>query len=179
MSCDEKPFFKPTALSVKNSPVNRLVGVADRLRNLTAQLGLRQYTVKVIRTAWTSGIRGRGQEAVTSIVDILPVPRVAGVGNLSELMQQIGLDEEGDLVLYGISGTYDENTLSGVGPDGNEPGPGESVFWEIEYIATNASEPQKRRFTLSGVPEYQPGKLQWVVRLKRQRQDRSRNGDPN
>lgn len=171
MSC-KPPCKTQTVEDFKNSVVAKLQPVADSMRCLTAEFGLRPYIVRILRTRWSLGERGRGVPVITSILTLEPTPAVTGLGSLGEILRQVGLDEQGSVSLSGISGSYTEEELFGQDPPPNDD---EELFWEIEFLASG--KPIKRRFTLFGAPERRMGKLDWAVTLQRARRDRDEQGD--
>ena len=157
-----------------------LIGVADGLRDLYTQFGLRPYRVALVRTRWSGGRRGIGVEIVISSTNLLPTPKMTDMAALTEINSAIGLDETGEVVLTEVSGAFTEDQLRGH-PFGNgEPVfPDEQFYYEIEFPpACAGKDGERRRFTVKGAPMYFADRFQWNIRLEKQRQDRSRYGDP-
>lgn len=175
--CGGNEFTEPSALDLQNTLARKLIRVVDNLRNLRVQFGLRVYEVHFVRTRWTGGVRGSGEEYVVSDEPILPVPLITDINGLTETMIGIGIDEIGTLVLSEVSGRYTEDYLRGVGPDGSQIPPDENVYYEVYFPAVPGGEPQRRRFQLRSAPGYSAERFQWTLSLERARLDRTRSGD--
>jgi hypothetical protein len=147
------------------------------LRDLRVRFGLRPYIVRIIRTQWTTGERGEGAEYVSHVLDLLPTPLVADLSALTEIVQPIGLDEIGSVVLSEISGRYTEDQLRGLDIDGTPVGEDEQIFYEIEFPRPDGRAGERRRFFLRSAPAYQPERFQWTLRLEQAREGRSRAGE--
>lgn len=185
MATSPTGFTVPDGNLITRSVVRKLHAVADTVRDLKVKLGLRTYSVRVVRQRWTGKFRGQGAPE-TWTMDILPVPRVEGIESLFEVVGAAGKREEGVVVVDQISLRYTEAQLQGwddaapvldsglatVAPDARD-----EVFWEIELVAPDGQPSQKRRFSLARAPEYMAGKLYWRVTLERAQGDRERNGD--
>lgn len=176
MSCDDGKFTL-LGSDIRNTLARKLISVADRLRDLQTRFGLRPYIVRIIRTKWTGGIRGVGEEIITHQRDILPTPKVSDMASLAQIVQPIGLDEVGSLQLAEISGRYTEDELRGLDHEGVGPEPDEQVFYEIEYPNQNGGPSERRRFFARSAPMYNAGRVEWVVTLERAHEGRDRTGD--
>ena len=152
------------------------IGLADDLRDMFTQFGLRPYTVRRMRVQWSGGARGRGQPTVIFNEPILPTPKVTDISGLTELLHPIGLDEHGSLRLSEISGTYTEDDLRGLDARGKGPAVDVEFFYEIEYARPDGTAGEKRRFFPSGAASYNAGKLQWTLTLEKSNEDRARDG---
>lgn len=165
------------ASGLSRTLAGRLVKVADRVRDLATRFGLRPYRVYIVRTRWTAGERGAGAEYVTQELELQPTPRVASLDSLAEVIQPVGIVEEGTLRVDEISGRYQEEHLRGYGSDGAPPEPDEQVFWEVEWVRQDGQPGERLRFTVRGKPAYEPGRLAWSVTLTRAQQARGRQGE--
>ena len=152
------------------------IGLADDLRDMFTQFGLRPYTVRRIRVKWSGQRRGVGQPTVIFSEPILPTPKVTDISGLSELLHPIGLDEHGSIRLSEISGTYTEDDLRGLDSSGKGAAVDEEFFYEIEYARPDGLAGEKRRFFPSGAASYNAGKLQWTLMLEKSNEDRGRDG---
>jgi len=170
------PYTPVSEVNLQDTVVDRLIPTIDGVRNLKTKFGLRAYEVRIIRVKWTGGARSQGVEAVTSSLVILPTPKVVDISALDQTIQPIGLDEFGLARVTEISGRYTEDQLRGLGPNGEPIPPGENVFWEVQYPELRNRPQIRRRFTIETAPEYLPAKVQWVITLRRQREDRTRTG---
>ena len=172
-----KKFADPTAMQLKKTLAQRFIPLADDLRNLLTVFGLRPFKVRIVRVRWANGFRGSGAPMVEQELDILPTPSVQDLSTLTEIVQPIGLDEVGTIVVSEISGRFTDEQLRFLDSDGTPPAPDEEIFWEIEYPRLDGQPSIRRRFELRGAPMYFAGRLQWQVRLERSHHDRARNGD--
>ena len=176
--CNGK-FDDPTRMNLGGTLAQKLIPVADNVRNLFTRFGLRAYKVRVVRVRWSGKKRGQGVPHVERTLDILPTPLVEDLSALTEVLEPIGIDETGVVTVSEISGRFTDDQLRYLSDDGEPPGPDEEVFYEIEYPQPDgAGGDVKRRFTLRGAPNYSPGRFQWTIRLERAQEDRTRQGDP-
>ncbi len=171
-----RPFTNLSGLDLSNTLARKLIPVADTLRDLRTKFGMRPYEVHIIRTRWTGGERGLGEEYTKSDLVILPTPRLVDLTSLAEIVQPIGLDEIGIVTLDEISGRFTEDQLRGFHDDGTPPDADENVFYEVVFPQTDGStgNAQRRRFFPVSAPHYTAGKFEWVLRLERARPDRPR-----
>lgn len=176
----EDPTTRPQQpLPLCGTLARTLVPVADSLRNLYSTFGLRPYVVRLIKTRWSGGRRGVGAESIVSETPILPTPLIADLTSLQQINTPIGLDEFGEVGLTEVSGAYTEDFLRGHDTEGRPPAVDEQFYYEVEFPppCTGATG-ERRRFAMRAAPMYQSSRFQWSLRLERQRQDRTRTGDP-
>lgn len=182
MSCNDGSkkdgFTVPTAELLKGSLGQQLIGVVDGARDLLTQFGLRPYRVKIIRTRFAGGRRGVGPEEVIHELELLPTPKVVDMSALTEVDTPIGINEQGVIQLQKISGRYTEETLIGVGPDGKQVAPNETVYYEIEFFRRDGRPSEKRRFIRDSVPTYNATAFEWMVTLVNVVEKRNRDGSP-
>lgn len=177
-SCSGPPRF--TDLRPGDFPktlAGRLICTADNVRDLYTRFGLRPYKVRIIRTRWTGGRRGQGEEFITHERPIRPTPLLADLGAISQIVNPIGLDEVGGVQLSEITGTFTDDDLRGLDSAGTPPEPDEQVFYEIEFPRSDGQPGERRRFFLGAAPMYQADQFQWIVRLERAHEGRDRRGD--
>ncbi len=172
-----KRFTTVTTNQAKNTLARRFIPLADSLRDLLTKFGLRSYRVSFLRIAWSGGKRGRGTPTIIEETTILPTPKISSLDAVSELLQPIGLSEVGSIQLSGISGTYTEEQLLGLSPEGDDIPPDQEFFYEVEFFPNDGAS-KKRRFFPKGVPNYAAGRIQWTIALEKANDDRARNGDP-
>lgn len=172
-------FDDPSRMNLRSTLAQRLIPVADNIRNLNTRFGIRTYKVKIVRVRWSGDRRGRGVPTVELELDILPTPLVQDLTTLTEILNPVGLDETGVIGVSEISGDYTDDQLRFLN-EGESPGPDEEVFYEIEYPQPDGAfgGAFRRRFTLRGAPYYSAGQFQWRIRLEKSNEDRSRMGDP-
>jgi len=173
-----REFDDPTKMNIPATLAQKLIPVADNIRNLNTRFGVRNYKLRVVRVRWSGGRRGIGVPNVESAIDILPTPLVQDLSTLTEILNPIGLDEVGIVGVGEISGRFNDDQLRYGHEDGLPPEPDEEVFYEIEYPQPDAQDSIKRRFVLRGAPHYNAGQFQWRIRLEKANEDRARNGDP-
>lgn len=155
-----------------------LWGAVDAARDVVSRLGLRAYTVHLVRTKWSGGARGLGLEGVVWERPILPTPAVQDVGALRQEVVMIGTAEAGSVRVSEVSPRYTEADLSGLEPDGSPVPEDESVYWEVRMALGDPLREVRRRFVLAGVPSYDPTNFEWVLQLTRARDDRTPVGEP-
>lgn len=151
------------------------IDLADELRDIKTEFGLRPYKLHRIRVQWSGGVRGKGQAVVMDELHILPTPKISDISQLSAIVTQIGLQEVGGLFVSEISGRFTEEDLRG-GDEGTPIPKDQEVYYEVEFPKRSGT-PMKRRFLLSGSPSFNAGRLQWTMKLDKAAQNRSYNGD--
>src|SRR6266704_2908723 len=97
MASKPPTFTDLTGDGISRTLVRKLVPTVDKLRDLNTKFGVRPYVVHVIRTRWTGGERGIGQEVVVQDVALLPTPKVTDLTGLTLQIQQIGAIEAGSV----------------------------------------------------------------------------------
>jgi hypothetical protein len=182
--CGTTPCSGPATFSVLdgqalgNTLLFKAIPLADKLRDLRTRLGERPYRVRILRTRWSQGQRGRGQEMVVWEQMLLPTPLISDLTGVATVVNPVGLDEIGSIMLSQISGEYTEDNLMGKGTDGSLPDLSEQVFYEIEFPRLDGKPGERRRFTPHSAPSYKPTKFQWTINLERAHMARDRAGDP-
>lgn len=176
MGCGGPKYQPLTPTEYQHSLARTLVGTADDLRDLYTRFGLRPYRVRIIRTRWTGGSRGVGEEYLTWSLEIAPTPLVSDLTSLQEVLQPVGLDEVGSLQLSEVSGRFSDENLRGLDVDGTPPADDEQVFYEIEFPRADGKPGEKRRFFLRSAPHYRADSFEWVVTLERAQENRDRRG---
>jgi hypothetical protein len=171
-------FTVSTPALLKQSLAQKLIPVADKVRNLYTDFGARPYRVRFVRSRWTAGRRGAGIETIVSTMEILPTPKVVDLNTLAEVVTPIGTTEIGLVQLQQVSGRYTEEMLTGVDPDGNPVGDGDDAYYEIEFFRRDGRESDKHRFALAAAPYYFATKFQWNITLDAQIEKRRRDGTP-
>lgn len=180
MSCKtpkDGPFTRQDCHSLVGSLAHTLIPVVDQMRDLRVQFGFRPYVVRLIHTRWLGARRGQGSEQVMVSFDLLPVPKISSLTSLTEVLQPGGLDEEGGIEVSEISGRYTEEQLRGWF-DGPSVDPNEQVYYEVEFLG-QCERSDIRRFHLRSVPNYEPERFAWSLRLERARVDRDHMGEPS
>lgn len=184
MGCCSTCSFEPCRCSASYTlatdldPQRTLVGsmgpCVDHLRNLYTCMGARQYAVYLVKTRWSGGRRGVGQEQVISEEAVLPTPQVFDEGALNKTQFSVGSVEQGTVRVDQVSTRYTEDQLTGRGPAGEQTPKEEQFYWEIRDVGSDA-----RRYTVNTVPVLEPLKFQWSLTLRRAQENRTRAGDPS
>jgi len=165
-------------MQLNKTLARKFIPLGDSLRDLLTKFGLRPYKVRIVRIRWSGGRRGIGTAVVEKALDILPTPKVLDLSTLTEIVNPVGLDEVGIILVTQISGRFTDEDLRFLDNDGGDQDPDSEVFYEIEFPRSDGRPGDKRRFFLRSAPMYMAGKLQWQLRLERAHEDRERNGDP-
>jgi hypothetical protein len=172
------PFTDPSGLDLDRTLARRFIPLADRLRNFLTKFGLRPYVIRIVRIAWSQGIRGQGVPNVVKALDILPTPKMTDLNALTEIVTPGGVDEVGTIVVSQVSGQFTEEDLRGFEKDGSTVPDDQEVYWEIEFLRADGLPGERRRFEMRAAPQYFAGRFQWIVRLEKSIEDRSRDGTP-
>lgn len=152
-----------------------LVATVDEARQLESDFGLRPYRVFATTIRWTGGEIGRGVEQITSSLEFTPTPKIKNLDGVRGVVKPGGLVERGQTMLEQISARYTEDQIKQALPARTRD---TEAFIEV-VNAHDGNRPERRRFTVAGVPVYDAGGYQWRVTLLRQDSDRERNGSPN
>ena len=132
-----------------------LVGVADDVRALYTEFGLRPYRVWLVWVAWrqdenADGViddgedridvdeRGAGRPELLAEIELLPTPRVGPLSGVRQDLDAVGLTERGGLTLDQVSPSYAEDLLMGLLEEFRDPArpnqlkAGISFFYEVQ-----------------------------------------------
>lgn len=154
-----------------------IVDVEDTAREIEAQLGLRPYSVHIVRVRFSGGRRADGVAEVVQDVPILPIPDVLGLDGVTRVVTAAQVMETGQITVAGISGRYTEDQLAGVACDGSPASTAERVFWEVAFLAGGCTPAGARmRFQVVGHPAFDAERGSWRVTLERAHADRTRDG---
>jgi hypothetical protein len=146
--------------------IDRLVPLVDTIRGkLNPAMGLRQWTVTVVRRTWPSGKRGdvSAGPAILSELELLPQPKVRfdPEKGVAYQMRGAGREEEGPILLSEISLTYSEEQLV---PKGLLPG--EEFFYRL--TDAQGQNVPARQYVPMGPPLPDREKdIGWTLRLSR------------
>jgi hypothetical protein len=152
--------------------VEQLIPTVDNLRELHKVLGTRPYRVWRVKTKWSGGIRGEGEEVVIEETEITPPPRIEGIESLEEALFPTGRAETGSVELSEVSLSYSESDVAwGFGY--NTIPPDEDWFYEVRW-----DNGQRRRFYPISAPQFDIASFGWRIRLGRQYPDRTSEGVP-
>lgn len=148
-----------------------LAGVADDLRQLYTDFGLRPYRVFSVVVAWSGGSIGRGNAAVVSEKEFLPTPLV-DLRPVRTTMRTGGRVEDGDGYLKEVSPRYTEEDIQALFHQHPLPA-GHEGFLEVRVDARDGTAVPRRRFVVQGAPYRRADAFDWAVRMSRQRADRT------
>ena len=158
------------------SVLGGLQGVVDGARRIAHEIGARAYRVRLV---WQerSSITGLYSEVYT--LELVPVRVDAGREQFSD--EVAGQIPGGAITLREVSPIQvDELTLRGYlrGEDWSQDNPAREFFYELQQIKRCAGDPdvERYRYVLDGVPELQPDRFEWRVRLLAQYGRRTRDG---
>lgn len=170
----------PTGRSYAQSLAASFIPVANQIRNLAVDMGMRPYVVRIVTIRWSGRRVGVGTPIVMAETALDPVPEVFGLDTLQEeSVEGLGFSETGRVVLRGVSGTYSEDLLRAVTPDellGSDPSI--ETFYEIETLNLDGSNGDLRRFAIVGMPVWVPGQVGYTIQLERTQGDRRRDRTP-
>ncbi len=153
--------------------MEQLGGVADDLRQLYTDFGLRPYRVVSVLQRWSGGRVGAGTVAIVRELELLPTPLVEW--SVRRRNTEGGYTEDGAATLSEISPRLTEEEVQAlVAPCGL--GPGEESFLEMRMDARDGVVVPRRRFTVQGPPFRKAGKFEWRVRLIKANPDRDHQG---
>jgi len=173
-SYDPSCYADPDASCYHESLAQSFVGLANCLRNILTESGLRHYRVSILHLRYPSGEqRFHGEPYVERTIPILPTPRVEGLEGLDEAVMSVGTQEVGTVTVSKINADLSEEDLRGFERHQHDYQPTQVVFWEIEFYG-NRGDTVRRRFQLAGAPRRTM--LGWQVRLQRAQDDRSLTG---
>lgn len=151
----------PGSAVLGSNLVDELVPVADEIRaELYPDLGVRQHRVYVEKWRWSGTERGDGNASQLSSLEITPRP-VIDEDALRAPLPAGGQQDEGTLVLTGVSLTYTEAELTGgvlLATD--------SYFWKV--VDGNGQSIQVRWYQLDDPPKAdREREIAWRVTLRR------------
>lgn len=155
-----------------SSLADDLGDVADDMRQLLTEAGLRPYRVFSIVTRWTGGAEGLGDEVLVSETEFLPTPFV-DLRPVQSQMTAAGRKERGNARLREMSPRYTEDDISQLFP--TDLPDDHYSFIEVRHDARDGNT-QRRRFTVSDVPWRDAENFEWLVDISVQQTARKRDG---
>jgi hypothetical protein len=185
---------------------HRLAPLADRLRQLEVNFGLRPYVTFLVWTRWDGEERGEGHQQVERRVALVPNPVVEDLTAVTLQPYAAGVLPVGSVRISKVSARYPQDLLMGIvmpcdpkasfesqlagGPpvDSNAlatelegvPEPWE-FFYEIVEDGRSAigRAPQRARFRPLAAPFRDAGALEWQMVLERVSEGMGRDGNPH
>lgn len=178
MACGPTQFTQLNGVGLSNTLARKLIGTVDRLRDLMTQFGFRPYEVRVVRTRWTGGDRGEGQEIVVFDEAILPTPLISSLDGVRRVVNLVGLDELGTVNLSQVSGRYAEGYLTGTDEEGYPLDADTQFYFEVVFPTPGSvtDGAPRRRFFPATAPSYDAGRFEWALTLQRSHVDRRTDG---
>lgn len=156
------------------SLVEGLGEVADDLRQLYTDFGLRPYRLFSVVVSWSGGEIGRGTASVASETEFLPTPKV-DVRPLSREATEAGEVERGQIRVSEISPRYTEEDIRVLFHTQPLPA-GHEGFVEMRMDGRDGKYAVRHRLIVADTPWRQADKFQWTVRMVAQDEPRSRTG---
>lgn len=160
-----------------------LVPIVDDIRQIATDFGVRPYRVFMVHIQWTGPARGIGEPQEISRREILPTPVVADMSATARTLAAVGMVEEGSIRLSKISASLTEDDLLGRTPDlamfdgTRRDRRNVEFFYEVVQARPTGTEPAvRRRFVPESAADLKPGMAGWTISLRKQQQDRSRDG---
>ena len=180
MSCSTPRFTQLNGMDLSQTLGRQLIATVDQLRDIPVRFGLRPYEVHFIRTRWTGGERGLGQEIVISDDAVLPTPLITSLDGVQRIVNIVGLDEIGSVRLEQVSGRFAEGFISGTDENGNPQDPDTQFYYEVQFPTpgTISDGAPRRRFFPASAPSYDASRFQWSLALTRSHADRRNDGSP-
>lgn len=168
----------------KRSLANKLAPLADRLRQLNTNFGIRPYRVFLTWTRFGGEERGEGHEKMFARAEILPTPKVSSLDAVSFSIFHAGTLPVGSIRVEEVSAAaFTEDMLRGLKvPDGSYLDPDEQkipepydFFYEVVEDGRGDGEPARDRYRLLSKPFRRAGKVDWTLMLERVSPDRTRD----
>lgn len=180
MSGNSPRFTVPSAEGLSRTLAGGcLVDAVDSVRDISTQLGVRAYRVRLVWTQWSRGLRGEGLETTVFEHLLLPTPRLRGLDAVGNTVLSVGSEESGSVTVDRISARYTEDFLGGQqAPGGESLSEDLQFYWEVEFIRPAGLSAERRRFSVQGVPTLRAAAIEWTVRLVRAYENRARDGVP-
>lgn len=170
---DKDPSLQSLAIP-EASLVEDLGEVADDLRQLNTDFGLRPYRLFSVVSRWTGGSKGRGTQVLVQETEFLPTPEVANVDRLAGQLGSAGLNEVGTIRVTELSPRLTEDDIRDLFHI--QPLPQDQEGWLELRIDRRDGSTTRRRFVVKGAPMRRADEFDWHVKLFEQDVRRSRAG---
>ena len=173
-----RPIVPALNLRVPANPgcslVEDFAGLADDMRQMAADFGLRPYLVYSVVVRWSGGERHRGTPSVVWEAAFLPVPKVEGTDQIAHELRAGGDVKRGTLRLTGLSARYTQDDIEHLFC--RRLRTDEEHYIEVRVDGRDGTQVVRSRYVISAEPER--GVLGWSVRLTKHDEDRTRSGRP-
>lgn len=163
--------------------VARIGPRVNRVRQRLTEKGLRPHRVFIVWVRW-SGERGEGDAQVALEQEILPTPKVESLDSVILAGGNAGVVPFGNLRVTEVDPTLPYSLLRGLHPQFTDPRtdmlrPEYEVFYEVVDDGRDGDPaPVRRRFRLMSEPTRRAGKLDWLLLLEKEDENRNRRGRP-
>lgn len=172
-SPNDDPRLRPVDGS--RTLVDELGELADDMRQIGVDLGLRPYRVFSVRIRWSGDRVGTGEPAVVLEEEFLPTPKVT-TRLRREAREPGGWVERGGTTLTEVSPRYTEAQIDALCA---RTGPlNEERFIEVRMDSRDGEEVPRRRYVVTEAPERRAERFDWRVQLSPQDDGRTRAGAP-
>jgi len=160
--------------SPATSLVESLGAVADSMRQLYTDVGLRPYRVFAVKIRWSGPITGAGEPTIDQEEEFLPTP-LLDLKPVEEQVKTGGILERGSVTLRQISPRYTSEELDSLLATEER---NVECFVEVRLDSRDSAEPILRRFARIQAPVYDAEAFEWTMRIAKQDVNRGRDGSP-
>lgn len=163
----------PCGESLEPSLVDDLGEVADDLRQLYTDFGLRPYRIFAVVVTWDGGEVGVGDQSILKETELLPTPYI----DMSKIKYQTttgGRSDSGQTTIYEISPRYTEFELKEMFP--RDLAANEQAFIEVHMDGRDGREPLRHRFTIVSMPARDADGFQFTMQVMIQFEERNPDG---
>jgi hypothetical protein len=203
---DTRAVPRPRPLSARQARstlAHRLGHVADRLRQIATDKGVRPYRTFLVWVRWSGRERGEGVEHEIGRVELLPAPKVENLDNVAYRFFSGGILPAGSIRVSRISVYYTADQLTGLAVpnaqflEHNEPPHRSSAlalprkpsdrqlpeplefYWEVAEDGRGDAPPERTKYRLAATPYRNAAAIAWEVLLERVSVDENRDGTLN
>lgn len=176
------PKIRPlTPGEARNTIAHRFAKVADKLRQLNTNFGIRPYRVFLVWQLWNGSERYEGDPVQTIECELLPTPLVATLDAVALDPRSAGVLPMGMMRLSEVSvDRYTRDRLRGI----DIPGLGRfehipqlwSFFYEVREDGRGDCPPWRMKYKLANEPHRMADNMMWQFGIERISEDRERDG---
>ncbi|GAC1446924.1 MAG: hypothetical protein PVSMB8_04850 [Vulcanimicrobiaceae bacterium] len=168
-----------TPEQAKGTLAHRFGRIGNNLRQLATKLGARPYRVFLVWVTWSGPERGVGDQRLFKEDEILPTPLVKSLDGVSLSASGAGVIPIGSIEVSEINAYRTNDELIGkMIPTPHEdqiPNPID-FFYEVHEDGRGDPLPVRHRYRVLSPPVRRATRVDWIVRLERASEDRSRTG---
>lgn len=114
--------------------MGRLSSIVDRARDVATRVGQRPWRVSHVHVRWTGTRRGDGVEEVVTEREILPRPQIADLGGVTRTLSDAQVEENGTVLITGISAAYSEDQILCRPGTGKPLPPNEAIYYKAQLL---------------------------------------------